>query len=113
MADNLQIALQITVVGMGLVFGAILLVVLMMYLLVRGTSGPPISRQQHPETALQEDPDGRSYQTSAQRQRAAAAAVAFVLMQASAGAVPQLGRRLTPWQSVMRGRQLKQRGPQR
>jgi Na+-transporting methylmalonyl-CoA/oxaloacetate decarboxylase gamma subunit len=119
MADNLLIALQITLVGMGIVFGAILLVALMMLLLVRLTAASPAAalpqtRQARPQPAR--DVGRAAADDEEQRRKRAAAAVAvsqaLARRNAEPGAVPTLPPApVSPWQAVMRGRQLKQRGP--
>ena len=119
MIDNLNIALQITLVGMGLVFGAIILVTLMMGLLVRLTT-PRADRHARKDLAAAEGPQV-SAPTAApdnheRLRRAAAVAVAVALsktngFEPNAPTLP-VPEPITPWQSVMRGRQLKNKGRQ-
>jgi hypothetical protein len=115
MADNLMIALQISVIGMSLVFGTILLLWGVMVVLVRvlpehaaAASAAAAAVAPAPATALPSD------ETRARRQRAAASAVAVALALDAAAT----GRRfpapptasVSAWQAVMRGRSLKERG---
>jgi len=110
MTANLGTALQITLVGMGLVFGAILLLWILMACLVRLTvvrRAPTAAEQTTPEPA-----EG-SEQLPA---RAAAAAVAAAL---AAQEPPRANFPLPPtalvsaWQAVRRSAQLNRRGPVR
>ncbi len=108
MTANLLNALIITAVGMGLVFASIVLLWGVMALLVRVTA-------ERPEA---EEPTAAEAQLSEReiKQRAAIAAVAAALAREAAGWVPFAAPQTSapsPWQSVMRGRQLKQRGPLR
>jgi hypothetical protein len=101
MSDPMMIALQITVVGMGLVFGAILLLWLVMALLVRLTAG----RSLQGDTAEIE---------RERRQRAAAAAVAAALSE-QGGARPRLfplppTALVSAWQAVSRANHLRRGG---
>lgn len=109
MSENLWLALQITGIGMGLVFGAIVLLWLVMVALVRFTAEPsappaPIVADTPPDTL---------------KQRAALAAVAAALALARAtrpsapAFTPPPTSSVSAWQGVMRGRQLKQRGTSR
>jgi hypothetical protein len=118
-ASALWPALAIALVGLALVFAIILLLWGLMALLVRLTAEPapvaaaealPLAAASAGEAAPAgeelDDPRG------AARRRAAAAAVAVALLQIrrapAAPAAPAAA--ISPWQSVMRGRQLKQRG---
>ncbi|MBN1201631.1 MAG: OadG family protein [Anaerolineae bacterium] len=104
MSENLITSLEITVVGMGLVFGAILLLWLVMALLVRFT------------TEREPEPTGPNADEIEMRRRAAVAAVAVALArqiddtQPHAFPLPPTAA-VSPWQAVMRGRHLKQRRP--
>ncbi len=106
------IALQISMVGMGLVFGAIVLLWGLMALLVRLTA-------ERPEPA----PAGLDSQREL-KQRAAAAAVAAALaieVQRPTEVAPFLPRQfplppsatISPWQAVRRAHLLNRRGPVR
>ena len=102
MTPQLSIALQITLIGMGLVFGAILLLWLVMTLLMRLTAEPPdeTERARTAELAL--------------KQRAAAAAVSLALAQESIDQPHEFPlpptAMVSPWQAVMRTRMLNKRG---
>lgn len=108
MAENLSLSLQITLIGMSLVFGSILLLWLVMSVLVRLT-GDKQTPGAEPETA-EAGTDDREI-----KQRAAAAAVALALAydtQAEPRVFPLPPTAIvSAWQTVMRGTQLKQRGP--
>jgi Na+-transporting methylmalonyl-CoA/oxaloacetate decarboxylase gamma subunit len=106
MTENLFTALQITLIGMSLVFGAIVLFWGLMSALVR-LAADARERPAEDERRL--------------KQRAAVAAVAVALMEAQARAaagqpnVPPLPPTalVSAWQAVMRANQLSQRGPVR
>jgi hypothetical protein len=104
MAANISDAVWVSLIGTALIIGIILLLWLLMSILVRVTA--PASRQ--PASAPEE---------RALKQRAAAAAVAVVLAGAPAGEEGSFEwpptATVSPWQAVMRGRQLKRRGPLR
>jgi Na+-transporting methylmalonyl-CoA/oxaloacetate decarboxylase gamma subunit len=101
MAENVTIALQITVIGMGLVFASILLLWGIMALLVRLTAD---REPAEPVTT------GVPADLTDLRAQAAAAAVATALPQSPAPLTIPQPELISPWQSVMRGRQLRQRG---
>ncbi|MCG8353045.1 MAG: OadG family protein [Chloroflexales bacterium] len=106
MSEQLAIALQITLLGMGLVFGAILLLWLVMDVLVRFTA-----ERDEPEVAAPAAPPPSDMRV--RRQQVAAIAVAVALAQENAAEPQRPVPSTTPmsaWQAVMRGRQLKQRG---
>ncbi len=112
--DNLSLSLQITVIGMGLVFGAIVLLWIMMAVLVRLTpdkAEEPAAEDSpiEPQTTDQA-PDQR-----AQKRRAAIAAVAVALAHEATPKIHEFPLPATPivsaWQAVQRGRQLSQHGP--
>jgi Na+-transporting methylmalonyl-CoA/oxaloacetate decarboxylase gamma subunit len=106
MSEQLAIAFQITLIGMGLVFGAILLLWLVMDALMRFTA-----ERDEPEVAAPEAPP--PFDPRARRQQAAAIAVAVALAQGRAAEPQRSLSATTPvsaWQAVMRSRQLKQRG---
>ena len=117
MAENISNALFITAAGMGLVFGAILLLWGVMALLVRFTSESAAPAPEEPEggqSALPEEQD----EESDLRLQAAAAAVAAALACKTAAAqpleisLPQTAT-VSPWQAVMRARMLNKRGTSR
>jgi Na+-transporting methylmalonyl-CoA/oxaloacetate decarboxylase gamma subunit len=112
--SNLSNALFITAAGMGLVFGAILLLWGVMALLVRLTS-------ERAAAPAPEEPEGvQDAQPEAQeeadlRLQAAAAAVAIALAEKDTATQPQiislpLTATVSPWQGVMRARMLNKRG---
>jgi Na+-transporting methylmalonyl-CoA/oxaloacetate decarboxylase gamma subunit len=107
MTDQLAIAFQITIIGMGLVFAAILLLWGLMAVLVRftserGTAGRPESETERYEL----------------KQRAAAAAVAFALAEEDRILTGEEVHEfplpptaiVSPWQGVMRSKMLNKRG---
>ncbi|GIL12534.1 MAG: hypothetical protein BroJett038_12540 [Chloroflexota bacterium] len=105
MNPDLTYALQITLIGMSLVFGAIMLLWGIMVVMVR-LMNPP----EQPESAAQEISS-----EAEMKQRAAAAAVSLALSKQS-----QQEAHLFPlpptafvsaWQAVTRSNQLRQRGP--
>jgi Na+-transporting methylmalonyl-CoA/oxaloacetate decarboxylase gamma subunit len=109
MSENLLIALQITVIGMSLVFGVIIVLWIVMSLLVRITArrGEPTAEAAAPGAADQ----------SELKRRAAIAAVSVALTHELA---PQLHEFPEPptsivsaWQAVQRSRYLTQRALQR
>lgn len=100
MNPDLTYALQITLIGMSLVFGAIMLLWGVMVIMVR-LMNPPAARELSSEAEM--------------KQRAAAAAVSLALSKQS-----QQEAHLFPlpptafvsaWQAVTRSNQLRQRGP--
>lgn len=102
-------ALQITLIGMSLVFGAILLLWGVMALLVRFTTN---------ETPVEPLPfeDEAATSSAELKHRAAAAAVALALAEAAhtteVHAFPLPATALvSAWQAVMRSNRLRQRGP--
>jgi Na+-transporting methylmalonyl-CoA/oxaloacetate decarboxylase gamma subunit len=101
MSDTIVIALQITVVGMGLVFAAILMLWLVMALLVRFTSSP---WPQEDLLAAERD----------RKQRAAAAAVATALSERSAAVLRRFPlpptALVSAWQAVSRANHLRRGG---
>jgi Na+-transporting methylmalonyl-CoA/oxaloacetate decarboxylase gamma subunit len=106
MGSNILVSLQITALGMGLVFAAIILLWGLMAILVRLTA----------ERSLLIDRPSPAAAASKQQAATAAVAVALALLDQN-----QLPPRLAPpptaivsaWQAVMRSTQLKQRGPVR
>ena len=110
MTTNLQLAIQITLVGMGLVFAAILLLWGLMALLVRLAPGRP--QQSMPELR-----DNRQADMERKR-RAAAIAVAIALAQQGEASEPHEfpippTALVSAWQAVMRTSMLSKRGPTR
>ena len=110
MVESLSLALQITLIGMSLVFGSIVLLWIVMSILVRLTADPA------PATA--EPSAGQAHEIDHElKQRAAAVTVAIALAhgaETSPGAFPLPSTAfVSAWQAVMRGNQLKQRGPVR
>jgi hypothetical protein len=122
MEPDLGLALQITAIGMGLVFGAILVLWAVMALLVRVTSGsePEVAPSGAGATVdagaspvAAPPPGARRVQLA---RLAAAAAVGVVLAQRQAAVVRPEGpptATVSAWQAAMRAAQLKQRGPTR
>lgn len=109
MSENLYLALQITLVGMGLVFAAILCLWGLMALLVRlapeRAAEPPAA-----ETAAQGE--------ASRKRRAAVIAVAIALAQQADRSEPHEfplppTALVSAWQAVMRTRMLNKRGPTR
>jgi Na+-transporting methylmalonyl-CoA/oxaloacetate decarboxylase gamma subunit len=109
MAENLTAALLIMAIGMGVVFASILLLWGVMAALVRLTAD-------HAPAAPPVEPEDTPADLESLRQQAAAAAVAVARQRAAgtigAQALPPTAS-VSPWQAVMRGRQLRQRGPVR
>ncbi len=103
MFENLGVALQITVVGMGLVFAAILVLWGLIALLVRVTA-----------TVAAPEPEAAPLTTvspplSLQRRRAAAIAVALALAQRAQPKTkisPLTSQPIHPWQAVLRSGQM-------
>jgi hypothetical protein len=117
MAENLGIAVQMTIIGTGLVFGAILLLWGAMVLLVRVLPEKAEARAQGaPGAALPAPPPpAETVAAGARPARAAAAAVAVALALEAGSNVRSFPApptaTVSAWQAVMRGRQLKeQRG---
>jgi len=104
MVENLTTALEITVVGMALVFGAIVLLWVMMSLLMRLTAE---------QAAVEQQERDDEYEL---KRRAAVTAVAVALAhdedQSQPHAFPLPATAIvTAWQAVQRGRLLSQKGP--
>lgn len=108
MSNELFLALQITVIGMGLVFGSILLFWLVMAVLVRVTQ----------ESVVQDaEQAGQLRAEHERKRRAAVAAVAAALAhdthrEPNEFILPPAST-VSPWQAVMRANQLRQRGRKR
>ena len=113
MLENLSLAAQMTLVGMGLVFAAIILLWVVMDVLVR------LARDRHaPAQAGEAEPVAPEPAPDRElRRRAAAIAVAVALArqaQAQARAFPVAQPdAVTAWQAVTRARELSQRGGRR
>jgi Na+-transporting methylmalonyl-CoA/oxaloacetate decarboxylase gamma subunit len=110
MTSNLILALQITVVGMGLVFAAILLLWGLMALLVR-------LAPERREKPIQETADEHEAEMERKR-RAAAVAVAIALAQHAESREPHEfplppTALVSAWQAVLRTSMLNKRGPTR
>jgi Na+-transporting methylmalonyl-CoA/oxaloacetate decarboxylase gamma subunit len=101
--ENLTLALLITLIGMGLVFAALILLWLLMLALTRLTAGP----------AAAPEADG----AADRKRQAAAAAVAVVLADQALSAVRPFPMPptalISAWQLGMRTRQMHQKGGQR
>jgi Na+-transporting methylmalonyl-CoA/oxaloacetate decarboxylase gamma subunit len=116
MSENLLIALQMTAIGMSLVFVAILLLWGLMEAMMRLTQG----RDRASSTGLRTDErlidDELDEDEASRKRRAAAAAVVLALAQESQlpqpFPLPQTSS-VSPWQAVTRARNLNQRGPVR
>ncbi len=108
--DNLSLSLQITLIGMGLVFGAIVLLWIMMAVLVRLTP----EREEAVEPA-EEGPIEPVATDRDRQRRAAIAAVAVAIAHEATPKIHEFPLPATPivsaWQAVQRGRQLSQHGP--
>ncbi len=114
MEENLANALQITVVGMGLVFAAILLLWGLMALLVRLTADAPVA-----EPPAEAEPTADDTNDTDLKRRVAIAAVSVALAQADSAPTPVLtaaaprGATLSPWQAANRANPLKHQRQQR
>ena len=109
--DNFSLSLQITLIGMGLVFGAIIVLWIMMAALVRLTPDRADAEEPAAAAALSEP----AAADRMLKQRAAIAAVAVALAHEATPKVHEFPLPATPivsaWQAVQRGRQLSQHGP--
>ncbi len=121
MAQNLLLALQITAIGMGLVFGSIILFWLLMAAMVRLTN-EGLNHKAHKgheglvdAEQLSSDGERRREDTPADgglRRRAAAAAVAVALARRGGAAVlparpPSPAAQTSAWQVVQRAKSLR------
>jgi Na+-transporting methylmalonyl-CoA/oxaloacetate decarboxylase gamma subunit len=108
MNDNLLIALQITLIGMSLVFGVIIVLWIVMSLLVRLTA--------EREKPIEQAPSAEIDQSSLKR-RAAIAAVSVALAHELTPRLHEFPEPpttiVTAWQAVQRSRYLTQRALQR
>lgn len=105
MTTDLQLSLQITALGMGLVFGAILLLWLMMVILTALTTDKdPASNSTEPDSTPQADP----------KLQVALLAVAMALAEQEASSAHPLEQPPTAivsaWQLGMRTRQMSDKG---
>ena len=109
--DNLSLSLQITLIGMGLVFGAIVLLWIMMAVLVRLTP----DHAEAEESPAEAEPIEPAAPDRLLKQRAAIAAVAVAIAHEATPKIHEFPLPATPivsaWQAVQRGRQLSQHGP--
>ena len=107
MSGNLQSALLIAAIGMGLVFAAIVLLWGFMALLVRVSEvKEPAESAEEPGSAAM----ARAADETQMKKRAAAVAVAVALasLKTSSAFFPRGGETVfSPWQAVMRSHQLK------
>ena|SRR5690242_3397522 len=113
MTENLLNALEITVIGMGLVFGVLILLWGVITVLVRFLADRPASTPAPELVPALELSDSGAHR---RKQQAALAAVAVALALArEAEAVRPImqGAAISPWQSAMRGRQSRERGRRR
>ncbi len=113
MSDALLQALQITALGMGLVFGAIIVLWLMMILLTSFTRDRESTLQSRPELAPI-PPDSSVTEREQERAQAAAIAVTMALAEQEASQARALSMPPTAivsaWQLGMRTRLLAQKG---
>lgn len=115
MSDNLLIALQITLVGMGLVFGMICALWIGMGLLVRLAADTAPDDEPAAENAADEPAAPVAAGDRAARRKAAVAAVAVALAQ-QAVEIPLVvipappSSSVSGWQAVARSNQLRHRG---
>jgi sodium pump decarboxylase gamma subunit len=110
--SNMLIALQITALGMGLVFGAIILLWWMMNLLTSITADKKPASQ--PGTSMSDSTEAAPAMESDLKAQAAAVAVAIALAEQQASGVhlfPEPPTTLiSAWQLGMRTRQMYQKG---
>ena len=110
MSENLLLSLQITALGMGLVFAAIILLSLMMSLLTRFTG----DKESESDSAEAGSPAAGSAPSEGGDHKARAAAIAVAIAfaeQAQAQPIPEPPTAfVSAWQLGMRTRQLYQKG---
>ncbi|HMM29174.1 MAG: OadG family protein [Chloroflexota bacterium] len=115
MGENLITALEITVIGMGLVFGAIFLLWGVMALLVRLAQDPAAPDAGEAEPVSTSALAGMTPDAIEREKRAVAIAVSVALMRHQQAQPHEFPVPPTPivsaWQAVMRGRLLQQKGP--
>lgn len=122
MGETFDYALQITAIGMTLVFGAIILLWGLIALIVRFApeNGAAPDAVEPVSAALASSGADADSDSDARRRQAAAAAVAVALARQAAthARIPaQHPRRIlnpiSPWQAAQRATQLNQKGPRR
>jgi len=118
MSENLMLALQITLVGMGIVFAAIILLGLVMSLLVRLAADKPQAAVNEDGPAAAAEEASAAEMELARKRRAAAAAVAIAMAQQADHSQPHAyplppTPLISAWQAVKRTRILNKRGPTR
>lgn len=108
--NDLQAALQITLIGMGLVFGSILILWGLMYLLTLVTQERGMEGEAEPTTGINPELEGQDLL----RSRAAAVAVALALAEQESSSAhplpPPPTAIISAWQLGMRTRQMYQKG---
>ncbi len=108
--DTLSLSLQITVIGMSLVFGAIVLLWIMMAVLVRLTPD-----REEATTTKDNNPIEPATSDRVRKQRAAIAAVAVAIVHEAAPRLHEFPLPATTivsaWQAVQRSRQLSRHDP--
>jgi Na+-transporting methylmalonyl-CoA/oxaloacetate decarboxylase gamma subunit len=112
--NNFLLAVQISLIGIGLVFASILALWAIMAVIVRLTQDQPKKLIPAPEL----EPVLGSKPNEIKKRRAAAAAVALALAEINAASKPDSDRQkpadaVSPWQTVMRTRMLNKRGTPR
>lgn len=121
-SETLILALQITAVGMGLVFAAIILLWWVMALLVRLAGQDPAPEEDEEATGAAESVDAalttQADSQPARKRLAAAAAVAVALARQCESSEPHEfplppTAIVSAWQAIMRTRMLSKRGPTR
>ena len=112
MSENIILSLQITAIGMGIVFGAIILLSVMMSLLTRFTADKETASDSAEAGPVTITPIPSSSVIGEHRAHAAAVAVVMALAelkQSQAFSEPQTAL-VSAWQLGMRTRQLYQKG---
>jgi Na+-transporting methylmalonyl-CoA/oxaloacetate decarboxylase gamma subunit len=113
--NNMLLALEITALGMGLVFAAIILLWWMMSLLTSITREKEASSKRNVTTS--DSAESISVMDSSFKAQAAAIAVAVALAEQQASSAHPLAEPptaiISAWQLGMRTRQLNQKGPSR
>lgn len=112
MAENLNNALLITLIGMGLVFAAILLLWGLMALMVRLFQDKPESAKTEEEPVEETHVAAEMEQTASDiklRAAAAAVAAAFAMQRSTVALFNQPETTISAWQTAMRSASLNQR----
>ena len=111
MAENMNNALLITLIGMGLVFAAILLLWGLMALMVRLFQDKPESAkaQEEGEEIIAAEVKEEVASDLKLRAAVAAVAVAFALQRSTTGLLNQPETTISAWQTAMRSGTLNQR----